>query len=256
MILPMWLHRFTGRIRSRVALKRRWLFSSYKEDGLQTIHDNSFLDDPAFRRAYNRGVQAACHDYQWHWRVHMALWVAASASKLEGDFVECGVNKGFMSSAVMAYLDWDGLGKTFFLVDTFSGLSLTDVSEQEIKDGALKRNAWWLKNGFYITGVESVRENFSEWRQAIIVEGAVPGVLDQISAESVAFLHLDMNSALPERAALEYLWPRLVSGAFVLMDDYGFRGHQEQKNSMDEFAHDHLVKIASLPTGQGLLIKP
>src|ERR1700728_938830 len=74
----------------------------YEQDGLQSIHNHDFLDDPDFRKAYQRGVKAARNrDYGWHWRVHIGLWVAYSASKLKGDFVECGVNHGFLSSAIM-----------------------------------------------------------------------------------------------------------------------------------------------------------
>src|SRR5712692_9032713 len=78
----------------------------YDEDGLRSIHNHEFMIDPSFRKAYNRGVFAA-GDYWWHWRVHIGLWGAYSACKLDGDFVECGVNRGFLSSAIMEYLNWD-----------------------------------------------------------------------------------------------------------------------------------------------------
>jgi hypothetical protein len=38
------------------------------------------------------------------WRVHVALWVARAASRVSGDFVECGVNAGFTSSAILESL--------------------------------------------------------------------------------------------------------------------------------------------------------
>jgi hypothetical protein len=44
-------------------------------------------------------------EYQWQWRVHVRLWAVASASQLDGDFVECGVNYGYLSNAVMEFLD-------------------------------------------------------------------------------------------------------------------------------------------------------
>lgn len=61
----------------------------YQRDGLVSIHNHDFMDDPAFRRAYARGVRAAAgHDYDWHWRVHVGLWAARAAARLDGDFVE------------------------------------------------------------------------------------------------------------------------------------------------------------------------
>jgi O-methyltransferase len=65
-----------------------------------------------------------------------------------------------------------------------------------------------------------------------------------------------MNCALPEIAAGEYLWPRMKSGAIIVLDDYGWLPHVEQKRAWDDFARERGVMVLSLPTGQGLLIKP
>jgi hypothetical protein len=101
-----------------------------------------------------------------------------------------------------------------------------------------------------------VRANFAQWPRARIVEGAIPETLGQVTARQVAYLHLDMNCAPPEVAALTYFWERLVAGAPVLLDDYAYRGYTPQKLAMDDFAHAHGVAVCALPTGQGLLMKP
>ena len=64
-----------------------------------------------------------------------------------------------------------------------------------------------------------------------------------------------MNCAPPEIEAIRYLWPKLVGGGIVLLDDYAYVGYHHQKKAMDEFANSVGVEIVSLPTGQGLLIK-
>ena len=94
----------------------------YNQDGLTSIHNHEFMSDDRFKKAYQRGVDAVGVDYNWHWRVHIGLWAARTADHLQGDFVECGVNAGFLSSSIMCDLDWDSRNKTFFLLDTFSGL--------------------------------------------------------------------------------------------------------------------------------------
>ena len=38
-----------------------------------------------------------------------------------------------------------------------------------------------------------------------------------------------MNCSRPEVAAAEYFWDRRVPGAFVLPDDYAYRGYESQK---------------------------
>jgi hypothetical protein len=229
----------------------------YSHDGLRTVHNHDFMDDPAFQRAYNRGVLASKGlDHQWYWRVHIGLWAAFSACKLDGDFVECGVNRGFLSSAIMTFLDWDSCGKMFYLLDTFQGLDERVVSEAELEAGALEKNQEHLTSGFYVSGVESVKENFSEWKNWRIIQGTIPDTLENVDALKIAYLHIDLNCSPPEVAALEFFWDRLVPGAFILLDDYAFHGYRPSKLGMDDFAQRYNLRIASLPTGQGLLLKP
>jgi hypothetical protein len=227
----------------------------YAEDGLTSYHNHEFVDDPGFVAAYERGVFAAGRDYGWRWRVHIGLWAAATASRLPGDFVECGVNRGFMSSSILAALDWDRLGKTFYLLDTFAGVDERYMSPEEALDGGAAKNAAHLESGFYVCGSASVRANFSEWRRVEIIEGSIPDTLPRVGAREIAFLHLDLNSAQPEVAALEYFWSRMVPGAPVLLDDYAYHGFRHQKLAMDAVARSLGTSIASLPTGQGLIIK-
>lgn len=229
---------------------------SYVQDGLASMHNHAFMADPIFCEAYARGVTAAGKDYGWHWRVHIGLWVASIAQNLQGDFVECGVNAGFMSSSVMHYLSWNTLDRTFYLLDTFSGIDPRFVSETELADGILEKNEKLKEVGFYVDGLESVRNNFSEWHRVEIIQGPIPETLNIVSAEHIAFLHIDLNCAPPEVAALEHFWERLTKGAPVLLDDYAYHGYHHQKHAMDILAKRLGVCIASLPTGQGMLIKP
>jgi hypothetical protein len=231
---------------------------SYASDGLISAHTHAFLDDPLFQGAYERGVRAigGQDDYGWQWRVHIGLWAAQTARHLPGDFVECGVNRGFMSSAIMEALDWDRTGKTFYLLDTFAGLDTRAVTPEQARDGALEKNAERLERGYYVSGVESVRANFAQWRNVRIVVGTIPETLAEVTAGAVAYLHIDMNCAPPEVAALRYFWPLLSAGAVVLLDDYAYRGYEAQRLAMDGFAREHGIAICALPTGQGLLVKP
>ncbi len=244
--------------RSLYALVRSAAPRIYAQDGLISVHSHAFMQDSKFIQAYARGVKAigGMDSYQWHWRIHIGLWVAKVASRLHGDFVECGVNKGFLSSAIMEYLEWNSLDRDFYLLDTFAGLDDRFVSEREREVGAIQKNAENLQSGFYVSGADSVRANFAQWPRARIIVGAIPETLTQIKARQIAYLHLDMNCAPPEVAALTYLWDLLVAGAPVLLDDYAYLGYTQQQLAMDDFARGRGLAICSLPTGQGLLIKP
>jgi hypothetical protein len=228
----------------------------YHEDGLFTIHNHHFRQDSAFQAAYQRGLEANNGvDPHIEWRVHVALWAASSALVIPGDFVECGVNTGFISSAIMAGLHWANVARRFYLIDTFAGPVLSQFSTQEIQFGRLKMAEDRMAAGAYQTNLARVRANFAEWPGAVVVPGTVPDILPALDISSVAFLHIDMNCAYPERAALEYFWNRLSPGALVLLDDYAYFGYENQAEAIDAVARLLGLHVLSLPTGQGLIMK-
>ena len=55
--------------------------------------------------------------------------------------------------------------------------------------------------------------------------------------------------------AIRYFWPKLAAGAPVVLDDYAFKGHDLQKQAIDQLGNELGFEVLSLPTGQGLIIK-
>jgi hypothetical protein len=228
----------------------------YHQDGLYTVHSDHFRQDSTFREAYGRGIQASEGvDPGIEWRVHIAIWAARAALRVPGDFVECGVNAGFISSAIMKALDWNAIGRRFYLVDTFEGPVLAQFSSGEQTAGRLEIARRAIEAGEYVCDIQRVRANFADWPNAIIVQGAVPEVLGTLHCDSVAFAHLDMNCAFPEVQAFEFVWERLYPGGIVLLDDYGYFGHDIQRQSLDTAAEKRGAVILSLPTGQGMIMR-
>jgi hypothetical protein len=228
----------------------------YTQDGLATVHSDHFRADPAFRAAYARGIKAGHGvDPAFEWRAHIALWAARTSLHVAGDFVECGVNAGFMSSAIMHALQWNSLGRRFYLIDTFAGSVLAQFSQEEVGKDRLMMARRLLNAGAYVTDLDRIYKNFAEWPGAIVIQGAVPEVLQNIEFGKIAFLHIDMNCALPERMAIEFFWDRLSPGAVILFDDYAYRGHECQRDALDAAARERGSEILSLPTGQGLTIR-
>lgn len=216
----------------------------YSEDGLETSHDHSFTDDPRFQRAYARAVRASGWDYGIRWRAHCLLWAAETATARRGAFVECGSGRGFMMSAVCEYLSWTD--RPMWLVDSFKP-TLPNAAGQQVRGGEV--------SPVYAADATAVQTNFAQWRGVRLVVGDIPGSLGEVDVDEVAFLHVDLNHALPEEAAVRHFWPRLVTGAVMVLDDYGFPDHVAQRDAHDQLAHDLGYSILTLPTGQGLVIK-
>jgi hypothetical protein len=234
-------------------VKSRW---RYCDDGLSTLHQPRFRSSPRFEDAYRRGVDASHGvDPRFEWRVHTALWSASRALDVEGDFIECGVNAGFVSSAILQYVKWEDPDKKFYLIDTFCGPDLSQYSQIEIEAGRARIAEAALSSGSYVTDMDRIRANYSKWPQAVIVQGMIPQILPSLDVGTVAFAHIDLNCAGPEVAALEYVWPRLSKGGFVLLDDYAYAGCFHQGDMLDRAADGLGAEILAMPTGQGLMMK-
>ncbi len=183
----------------------------YAQDGLFTVHSDLFRSDPAFRAAYERGIQASHGvDPAFEWRVHIALWAARTALRVDGDFVECGVNAGFISSAILEKLRWNTVGRRFYLIDTFAGPVLTQYSDREVRSGRLTLARQTLEAGAYVTDMDRIRANFAPWPNAIVVQGAIPEIL--------ARTDFDPMRALQRAAAGKLAKQPNLGGAAALCD--------------------------------------
>lgn len=226
---------------------------TYAQDLLYTHHSAGFLDDTRFMAAYevgkkmDRGILLK-GIYDIHWRMHTLCWAASLAQDLEGDFVDCGVCGGMYARTVMHYIDFQKLNKKYYLLDTFNGLDPEYSSDSEM----IKNEKFGYRK--VVDLYEHVQEAFSDFNVDII-KGSVPDTLPQVKTNKVCYLSIDMNSVLPEIAALDFFWDKIVPGGVIILDDYGFDNNRDQKIAHDQWAASKQIKILSLPTAQGLIIK-
>jgi len=202
-----------------------------------------FRRDERFMTAFRRNVRNR-QEASLLLRLNTLAWAGAQACDVAGDFVECGVWRGFCSAVLMDYLDFGRIEKSFYLYDTFEGIPSEYDSEKH--DSPLFREA-----GLH----ESVVRRFARFANAKIVRGVVPESFSSALPDRVAFLHLDMNSSKSEISALEVLFDRISPGGVIVFDDYGWVGYRAQQKAEDIFVQARGHRILELPTGQGLLVK-
>ena len=233
---------------------------SYVDDGLATNHVTDFLYNEKFMNAYNEGKKTgALKNYSGdiHYRAYIACYFAKYCSRLDGDFVECGVGKGFFSKIIVSYLNFEKINKFFFLFDTFEGIPIRQGKDCEIEMmnfmNKLHYHDFSRKEGNYY---KQVCETFLNYPNVKIIKGVVPESLKDISINKVSYFSVDMNNAFAEIEAIKFFWNKIVSYGIVLLDDYAFgEEFAEQKKCWDKFAKDKNLEILTLPTGQGLIIK-
>jgi len=214
-------------------------------DMLVTMGRNmGFLEDAAFMQAINEEARSD-QDRSLIWRLHVLCWCAMSALKLQGDFVECGVFQGFSTAVVAKYVHFGEQPREWYLYDTFAG-----IPADQLNPGDRSPESYSAPGIF-----ESVRQRFSGYPNVRVVRGRIPEVLSEAAPGSIAFMHLDLNSAAAEIAALEHLYDRLVPGGYLVLDDYGWYFYRQQKAAEDPFFQARGARVLELPTGQGLVIK-
>lgn len=236
-----------GWVRKLYRVYRLIFRATHFDDDMLLSKNVAFLSDSKFIQARRKASEhlltyEKCPD----WRLSVELWAALNGSKLEGDFVQCGVETGYTARAVIEYTKIiESKNRKFFLFDTYEGVPANRVPEDEPA-------AFWCE---YTDVYDFVVKKFEKFPNTQIVRGIVPDSLNSVVIDKVSYLSIDMNYSVPERAALEHFWDKLVPGAIVVLDDYAFLGRNRQKESADEFAKSRGVKVLALPTGQGLLIK-
>jgi O-methyltransferase len=219
-----------------------------------------FLEDAAFTKAWESVRGAHIYDQYDNrqsiaWRMHTLVWAARQALALpEGDFVECGVFQGDMSFVVYHAAGVAGSGRRMHLFDSFEGIDPARVAKGEY---SLSPNLVEISNLHYqrLGLYESVCARFTRMPEVSIHRGFLPGALAGRTPKNIAWLHIDLNAAIPEVETLELLFDRVVPSGAVILDDYGWLVLRAQKDAEDAFFERRGYSVLELPTGQGLVIK-
>ncbi len=208
-----------------------------------------FMQDNRFTGAVERHAKTQ-QEHSLLWRLHTLVWAAQNALSVQGDFVECGVWRGYSCAVITSYLDFAKIDKTLYLYDTFRGIP--DSYNSENRPNAIYDRENKDDPDTILNHVRSVFEPFPNVR---IVPGVIPDTFKNECPEHISFLHIDMNSAASEMAALEHLYDRVTPGGIIVFDDYGWNAYIAQKKAEDKFMSARNQHILELPTGQGLLVK-
>lgn len=178
---------------------------------------------------------------------HATRYVVRSG--LEGAIVECGVWRGGSMMAVARTLLAEGASdRDLYLFDTYTGMveptdadvMYTGASAAALLDGAAPGSRLRAD-----ASLEDVRANvgtvgYPEER-VHYVEGPVEQTIPAHAPERIALLRLDTDWYESTRHELEHLYPRLVPGGVLIVDDYGH--WLGARRAIDEYLHDRGVEI-------------
>ncbi|MEM9136483.1 MAG: TylF/MycF/NovP-related O-methyltransferase [Cyanobacteria bacterium P01_F01_bin.42] len=222
----------------------------FAQDNLITLQRSAgFLNDKKFRSAFEGAIQNR-QEQSLSWRLHTLTWAAKHCLNVEGDFVECGVYKGFSFAVVAAYLDFEQVNKKIYLYDTYSGIP-DEYNSEKRSNQVYEKETESDSDAIY----NQALDRFKQYPNVELVRGIVPDSFEQAVPERISLLHIDMNSAKSELAALDVLFDRVTTGGMIIFDDYGWTGYVKQKIAEDDYMSQRNHSILELPTGQGLVVK-
>lgn len=180
----------------------------------------------------------------------LRMWALLNAVKhvtskdLQGDFVECGVWRGGNLILMAQALEGIGKSRKIWGFDTFSGMSDPSIYDtypdgthvdlelrQTKKDENVGNIHAFASYDLVITNLRnnSVRENIE------LVKGPVEETLfsrDNLP-DLISILRLDTDWYESTKVELEILYPKLVKGGVLIIDDYGhFSG---ARKAVDEY---------------------
>ncbi len=199
-----------------------------------------WLGDDRFRNVYN-GIEP--YTVVSSDRCYVLYSLASQAALLGGDFAECGVYQG--GTALLLSRVLEDRDASFYLFDSFQGLPKGDHSQDHLAEGM-----------FRATSAAAVGELLQDFRGDLqMLEGWIPETFDGLEDRRFSFVHIDVDLYQSTLSCLEFFYPRLVDGAVMVFDDYGFPGARGEKEAVDEFFADRPEIPMALPTGQAVVTR-
>ena len=167
-------------------------------------------------------------------------------NNIEGDFVECGVWKGGSCMAMAKkLLKNNSKSRKIWLFDTFEGMTEPDENDVEVETGLkgkellenTTRNSQKYNMWAYAS-LDEVRSNMIKTGYPVenikYIIGKVEDTLKLNDIpEKISLARLDTDWYESTKIELEILFPRLVQGGVLIIDDYGhFKG---ARKAVDEY---------------------
>lgn len=183
-------------------------------------------------------------------------------NNIPGDFVECGVWKG--GSALMAALTLRELGddqRTFWLYDTYDGMTKPTEADIDSSGGkALDYIEQWGDEGRWCyANLEAVKSTFEalgfSGDRFRFVVGDVVQTIPANLPKKISILRLDTDWYESTKAEMEFLYPLLLEGGVLIVDDYGHWAGS--RKAVDEyFSTGPLPLLNRINIGVRFAIKP
>lgn len=157
-------------------------------------------------------------------------------NNIEGDIAEAGVAWGDCSWIINgAFPD-----RKFFLYDTFSGFDKRDIEidqNHNYTSNEFFESMHYFKNSNFKTPdeqIEYVRQRLKYPENVVFRKGYFPETATNEKDRCFAFVSLDMDLYQPILNGIEFFYPRLNKGGYMMIHDYNHKEMQGVKKAVAE----------------------
>ncbi len=222
------------------AFARQFGYEIHRTESFDPVMDAEFRD--LVKRLKGLHLQSVARLYALYQAVQYLV-----KNRIEGDAVECGVYKGasLMLSAWVLQSMGD-ISRKLYFYDTFEGWPKAGARDRLCAGGKAVPDMIQEKDkGHWNAGkgisLDEVRRNMRSTGypedRLVFVKGKVEDTLPGTLPSKIALLRLDTDWYESTRHELIHLFPRLVRGGVLILDDYGhWKG---AKDAVDDYFLEH-----------------
>ena len=167
-----------------------------------------------------------------------------TVNAVPGAIAELGVHRGASARLLHHYCP----ERKLYLFDTFTGFTDADMAKESMRVGYNQTQQFADTDvALVLRAIEPLTPN------VIPVPGSFPGsITPEVRNEAFAFVHLDVDLEEPTRAGLEFFWPRLKTGGFLVVHDYN--AWPGARMAVDNLRRREAVAAVPMPDKSGSIV--
>jgi len=169
--------------------------------------------------------------------------------QLEGALAECGVFRGSTLLGMAHRLACQGMGKAMLIgCDSFEGFP-APTKEDALEDGSFHQRT--REGVFHETSYTALSSRISALGYAHnirLFRGFFSDTLPQLSEMEFKVVHLDCDLYQSYMTCLNFFYPRLLRGGYMVFDEYDFSAtvYPGARKAIDEYFRDKPEKLQKL----------
>ena len=177
--------------------------------------------------------------------------IARTMHAVPGAVLECGTHHGATLLGMAHVLRGRGIRAAIYGLDSFEGFP-EPTPEDALDDGTM--HPMVRKGALNEASIDVLRARIARMglaNQVTVIKGFFKDTLPALQSERFSLVHLDCDLYDSYLSCLEFVYPRMLPGGYIVLDDYGSPVYPGAQRAVDEFFADKRERIQYFPETDG-----